>query len=318
MHRRYVSILWLAAIAGCLSLAAVVRSDEELESLVGYTGPPLWRVNKGDHELWLFGTLSAIPKHTKWSPVHVERVIADADQVLLPPGINASSLKPLQLLRVWFRARELSASPDGRPLAEVLPADLYLRYSKVRDRYVRRPGSLEEQRPVAVALRLYQGAVEQMGFASGRDVQNGIERIAKRAGVETVETQLHVDIEALLDYVSRVSPQAEVECFDKVIGALEAGETRGPERVQAWASGNIAALRDFDFPDIQRDCLALPGWPEDLQKTLRAANDEWLAAAERALADNRSTFGTLDVRNLMNPNGLLAQLQERGYEVQRP
>jgi hypothetical protein len=77
-------------------------------------------------------------------------------------------------------------------------------------------------------------------------------------------------------------------------------------------------LRRFDYPDIRKDCLAFPGWPEGLRETLRAANDTWLEAAERALSVNRSTFGALDLRDLLAPDGLLARLREQGYQVDEP
>ena len=44
----------------------------------------------------------------------------------------------------------------------------------------------------------------------------------------------------------------------------------------------------------------------------------WLAEAERALAENLSTFAVLDIVELLRENGLLAQLRARGYEVREP
>jgi hypothetical protein len=254
----------------------------------------------------------------KWTSAAVERAIGTSQEVLLPPGARAAlTLKPVQLVRAWHRAREMSRNPDGKHLVQVLPPDLYGRYSPLRDRYARRR-SLEQQRPIIVAVRVYQAAVEDMGLTSGRDIQNAIERLARRAGVEATDTQLHVDPDALLDQAARVPTQAELDCFTKVLETIERGEQQIAARARAWAVGDMEALRRFDYPDIRKDCLAFPGWPDALRETLQAANNKWVEAAERALSVNRSTFGMLDLRDLISPDGLLARLREQGYDVRAP
>jgi hypothetical protein len=319
--QNFVKILALAAAALALT-AMPARSEDEPETRIPgdhYPGPPLWRVSKGEHELWLFGTLSAIPRDMKWSSAAVEEVIGNAQEVLSPPGVRPMlTLKPVQLVRLWRRVRELSASPDGRPLAQVLPADLYRRYSAARDRYVGRYRNLEGLRPVVVAGRVYESAVEERGLVSGRDIESQIERGARRAGVKTTDTKLHADPDVLLDHAARVPAQADLDCFVKVLATIEADEQRLVPRALAWATGDIEALRKFDYPDIRRQCLAFPGWPPALKEFLDEADDQWLASAERALAENRTAFGTLDLRDLMTSNGLLAQLRERGYAVHVP
>jgi TraB family protein len=266
----------------------------------------------------LFGTLSTIPKEVRWSSTAVERAIGDSEEVLLPPGARAAlTLNPVVLIRAWRRAREMSRNPDGRQLAEALPPDLYGRYAAVRDRYARRR-SLDHLRPIIAASRVYQAAVEEMGLTSNRDVLSAIERLARRAGAEATDTQVHVDPDTLLDEAALVSTEAELDCFTKVLDIIERGENRLAARARAWASGDMDTLRRFDYPDIRKDCLAFPGWPEGLRETLRAANDKWLEAAERALSVNRSTFGAVDLRELLAPDGLLARLREQGYQVDEP
>jgi TraB/PrgY/gumN family len=315
--RLTVQLLQLAALAVVVAVVPRARADEPPDTTVaGQLGPPLWRVSKGDHELWLFGTLSAVPRDLRFSSAALEHVIGGAQQVLLPPGVSAApSLKPVALVRIWRRAREMSRSPSGEPLSAVLPPELYERYAPLRDRYGRRGG--EELRPIIAGMRLYESAVADLGLVSGRDVQRTIERAARRSGVEVTVTQLHGDPEELLDHAARVSQEAELDCFAKVLGMVEVAE-RIAARAHAWAEGDMQALRSFAAPDIRGDCLAHPGWPHAFSDYLQAASDRWLAAAETALAANRTTFGVLDLRELTSANGLLARLRERGYEVREP
>jgi hypothetical protein len=39
-------------------------------------GPGLWKVSKGDHVMWVLGTLSPLPRDMQWQAQEVEQVIA--------------------------------------------------------------------------------------------------------------------------------------------------------------------------------------------------------------------------------------------------
>jgi uncharacterized protein YbaP (TraB family) len=310
---------WLAAVAVIAAVTTSVHGDElpvQSTATADSPGPPLWRVSRGENELWLFGTLNSVPKGVKWKSAAVELAINNSQAVLLPPGARASiTLNPVQLVRAWHRARELSRNPDGGELAEVLPPDLYGRYVASRDRW--QADGFEQFRPIIAAARLHAAAVEHMGLMTGRDVQHTIERLARRRGIEATDTQLYVDPEALLDQAAHVSRLTELDCFAKALELIEQASTLDV-RARAWANGDIEALRRFAYPDIRKDCLAFPGWPEGLVATLQAAEDQWFEAAEHALSAHRSTFGTLDLRELNAADGLLARFRKSGYEIHAP
>src|SRR6185295_17451809 len=143
-----------ALILSICMIAASADSPEELTVTGRYPGPPLWKVSAGTHELLIFGTLPVIPKDITWGSVLVERAIARADEVLLPPGVDAAARNPFRYVGLFFRVRKLTRNEDGAPLKDVLPADLYARYATIRERYDG-PRSLEQERPVVVAGRLY-------------------------------------------------------------------------------------------------------------------------------------------------------------------
>jgi uncharacterized protein YbaP (TraB family) len=318
--RRFTSAAGLAAMAVAALVLPAGGGAPRAETVApASVGPPLWRVSRGEHELWLFGTVTTVPKDLAWDPRAVERAIAGSQEVLLPPGARAAvSLKPVHLVRAWRRARELGRNPRGSALSDVLPPELERRYAALRDRYASDDRGLEPLRPLLAAARLYDAAVAEMELESGRDVQESIERLAHRAKVASTDAQLHVDPHSLLDQAARVPKEAELDCVAKVFALIEAGDGTIEARARAWAAGDVAQLRLLNAPDIRKECLAHPGWPEGLRATLRAAEDKWFAAAEQALAENRSTFALLDMRELLAADGLLARFRERGYEVREP
>jgi hypothetical protein len=53
----------------------------------------------------------------------------------------------------------------------------------------------------------------------------------------------------------------------------------------------------------------------NLEQRVKAS---WLAAAETALGTNKSTFAMLSMSELLNPDGLVASLRAKGYQVDEP
>jgi uncharacterized protein YbaP (TraB family) len=306
-----------ALILSICVIAASADSPEELTVTGRYPGPPLWKVSAGTHELLIFGTLPVIPKDITWGSVLVERAIARADEVLLPPGVDAAAHNPFRYVGLFFRARKLTRNEDGAPLKDVLPADLYARYATIRERYDG-PRSLEQERPVVVAGRLYARAIDASKLTFGGKLQSSIQRLAKDAHVKRTDTEIRADPGDLLDAAQTLSRQAEIDCFATVLASIENDLPGIAERARAWAVGDIDALRRFDYPDIEGRCLAFAGTSEGLSDTLRRAQSAWLDAAQRALAENGTTFATLGVGDLLRPDGPLARLRELGYEVHEP
>jgi uncharacterized protein YbaP (TraB family) len=315
--KRYLRSVCAALSLTTLIFAASADPPEELTVTARYPGPPLWKVSSGTHELWIFGTLSVIPKDITWGSVIVERVIARADEMLLPPGIDAAARNPFRYVSLFFRVRKLTRNENGAPLKDVLPSDLYARYATIRDRYDG-PRSLEQERPAVVAGRLYTRAIDASGLAFGGKLQSSIERLARDAHVKRTDTEVRADPGELLDAAQALSRQAEIDCFATVLASIENDLPGIAERGRAWAVGDIAALRRFDYPDIEGECLSFAGTSEGLRTTLRRAEDAWLGAAQRALAANGTTFATLGVGELLRPDGPIARLRELGYEVHEP
>jgi uncharacterized protein YbaP (TraB family) len=300
-----------------IALAAAADPPEELTVTGRYPGPPLWKVTSGTHELWIFGTLPVIPKDITWGSVIVERVIARADEVLLPPGVDAAARNPFRYIGLFFRVRKLTRNENGAPLKDVLPADLYARYSTIRDRYDG-PRSLEQERPAVVAARLYARAIDKSGLTFGGKVQTSLDRLARDAHVTRTDTEIRADPGDLLDAAQTLSRQAEIDCFATALASIENDLPGIAARARAWAVGDIDALRRFDYPDIEGECLSFAGTSEGLRDTLRRTEQAWLDAAQRALSANGTTFATLSVGELLRSDGLLARLRDSGYEVREP
>ncbi|HEY6621350.1 MAG TPA: TraB/GumN family protein [Steroidobacteraceae bacterium] len=87
-------------------------------------GPGLWRVSKGDHELWILATLVPLPKNMTWRSRLVGTRIANSQLVLAPPEITADVgffHKP-KYAEALVHSQEI---PDGQTLDQIAPRLVY-------------------------------------------------------------------------------------------------------------------------------------------------------------------------------------------------
>lgn len=330
--------VWLLAacmVPSALAQTAIEQPDEVVVRGV-LPGPPLWRVTNGEHVLWIFGYVSPIPKDMQWESARVENVISRAQAYMPVPDVDVSvsplvALNPINIFRGIRLAKRLTHNPDDKTLEDVLPPELYQRYLALKTRYAPRDKDIDEQRPLVAGQRLAQLIQEEEDLDSPGDILRRIDRMAKRQrGVERIETDVKMRIdggyrsladraEALMDGISR---EDELACFEWNIGRMETDLEAMKSRANSWAQGyidefiNAPLRRGDDDPCFKLAFVSTE--TETISEILARAQDEWLTAAEQALAEYDTTLAVLHIRELLNKDGLLAKLKERGYSVREP
>ncbi len=311
------------------SVASADKTVVDLETMVvtgAQPGPGMWKVSKGDHALWILGTLSPLPKKMTWLARDVEAVIGQAQEVLGPPGVSfdpdVGIIRGALLIPSLLKARK---NPEGGTLQEVLPAGLYARWKALKATYIGRDAGVEKWRPMFAAYELYKEALDDSGLVQGGIVGPVITKAVKRHKVKQTSAVVKMKIEQPKKVIKEFSsaPLGDVECFGKTVNRLETDLATMTARANAWAVGDIEALRALPYDDQNRECLnafiqgsfAQRRGMSDLPARVEAA---WLTAAGAALEKNRVTFATLPISDLLKPDGYLDKLRAKGYAVEDP
>ena len=299
-------------------------------------GPPLWRVSRGDHILYIFPALSPVPDGMIWDSDRVAAVLEQSQEVLLAPDIDADLsttllLNPVNLFRGVRLARRISRNPDDATLEDVLPAELSARYQTIRARYFPREDDAEALRPLFAGTRLTDRVLREEGLVSGEAITRQLERMFRR-NRDLVQTEIAVVVdlkgsfsdlaERMETLVASLSQEQELKCFDQQLHRLESDLDAMKIRANAWAEGQVDEFRGIPLPGGDDDaCVLLLYESSEFETIEQLRNDldrRWLTAAEQALATNASTFAILDIVELLREDGLLAELGARGYEVREP
>jgi hypothetical protein len=288
-------------------------------------GPGLWKVRRGENTMWVLGTVSPLPRRMEWESRDVEKVIAQSQEVIEGPGVRIDAdigfFGKLVLAPKAFGARK---NPDGQTLQQVVPPDMYARWLVLKHKYVGDDRSVESYRPILAAMELYQEAIKDTGLRQGGVVWPVVERLAKRYKVPRTETMVTVMIQdpkvALQEL--RVSKLEDLDCFSRTLQRLESDLGAMRERANAWAVGDLEALKALPYTDQNEACRRAASQSAVLRKRTgdveAQAAARWIGAAEAALAKNRVTFAVLPMRELLKPDGYVAKLRAKGYAVEEP
>ena len=296
-------------------------------------GPGMWKVSKGNNVLWIVGTQTPVPQKMTWRARGLEAIVAQSQQVISEPSISISlrQIGYFKALIMLPSAMQVRKNPDGAMLKDIIPADLYARWLVVRDKYIDQynftdeENDIERWRPMFAALELYRKAINKSGLTSASPVWPVIRDAANKYKVKITEVKFEPAINdprgALKEL--RASRLADIDCFAKTIERIETDLAAMRIRANAWAMGDIGAIRRLPAIDQRAACetairdasfmktLSTQDWPAQVENM-------WLNTAEAALKNDAVAVAILPIARLVAPDGYLAKLRARGYVVQEP
>lgn len=288
-------------------------------------GPGLWKVSKGDHVLWVFGTYTPLPTKMEWRSQQVEAILAQSQEYLQPPTAEADVGFFSKVAMLPF-AIGFKKNPDGAHLKELVAEPVYARWLVLKTKYLGDDDDIERERPIFAANALYRKALEQAGLNGAPAAGKTLEKLIKQSGIKQTGTgiKLAVDDPVTMLREFKKTPLEDAACFAHTLTRLEVDIEAMRVRANAWAIGDLPTIEKLSYAGVQGACNAAimnsavvqrrPG----MQAVEARILESWLAAAEKSLATNVSTFATLQLKDMLDPKGYMAALQAKGYVVEKP
>jgi uncharacterized protein YbaP (TraB family) len=284
-----------------------------------HQGPRMWTVHRGDHVLWILGTVTPLPKKMVWQPDAVREVLAQSQEVVPAWPSYGIGANPFTALRVFIQWRRMQKPPDRLPLKDTLPPALYARVTALEAKYDPHDSRLEELRPMLAAERLTTRVLDASGLALHNEVQATVLTLAREQGVRVRQDKLKIDdpVDVLKD-MGATPLSAEIACLDAVVTRLESDLGPMQARARAWALGDVDTLRQLPHADEKTACITAVSTSERVRALIARAQDDWLTVVEDSLARNRGTLAVQSMDRLLGEHGALATLKARGYAVEGP
>ncbi|KLD67858.1 TraB/GumN family protein [Luteibacter rhizovicinus] len=289
-------------------------------------GPGLWKVTKGGHTLLILGSLAPIPQNMTWKADEVDDALAHASELILPPKVdikpNVGFFGKLALLPTLIGVRN---APDGATLKDTLPADVYARWLTVKARYIGDDRSVERYRPIFAVVELYKNAVKKSGLGKAGVITRTVVAIATKYNVKQTPVQytLLVDDPRKAVKEFKRSTLDDLSCFTLSVENIDAQLADMTRRGNAWATGDIGALRDDRTAKQRAACLDAVtdgGVAQRIGLTdiPKAVRDTWLGVVDNAMAHDTQAVAIVPIEDLLGDDGYLTALKARGYKVEAP
>lgn len=289
-------------------------------------GPGMWKVTKGEHVLWILGTLAPLPRRMDWEASDVEATIAGSQELLMPPTVTmkpeGAAFGGIFLIPSLMKARN---NPGKEKLEDVLPPDDYARWTKLKRQYLGRDRGVEKRRPILAAGDLFAEAIDDADLTLDNLAAKVARRAAKKHDLAITTPSVSIlikDPKATIREFATTSLD-DLECFRRTLDRLETDIEPMKLRANAWALGDIELLQTLPHNDNFRACtdalletrIAERHGFADLDAQVQA---RWLEAVDAAIGKNASSVALLPVRLLLREDSYLDALRARGFEVTPP
>ncbi len=280
---------------------------EEIVVVGRRSGVPIWRVQSGQSNLVLVGTINGVTKDTKWDPTSLVEALRRADRVMFPQmqRVKASPLAMLGYLAKWRRQATL---PEKQSLANYLTAEQFQRLVRLQRKGIAKRGS-EKTHPLHLAMNLRATAKGRVGY--GEDPDQYVMRAIGKYKLRLLPIQKRA-AKPLANELFEGSPSRHVPCLVDAITMAEAGPAAVALRSQDWARGRVAEVLRSPAEKVYQSCF-----PADLAREARekAAFHSNIA---RVLTEPQLTVAVLDLHSLAGRGGVLDSLVAEGHHVQGP
>ncbi|PKM37197.1 MAG: TraB/GumN family protein [Gammaproteobacteria bacterium HGW-Gammaproteobacteria-10] len=266
-----------------------------------YSETSLWRVSKGDAELYIGGTIHLLSVSDYPLPEAFERVYRKADKLVLEVDLAQLSEQEAQITMM----RRLQYI-DGTTLRDELNAETYAELQ----RFCRHAGipieSLQNLKPPLAAISLMMFELHRLGLAEA-GVDHFFSAKAQSdnkpvGALESLETQISV-----LEKMGRgqeneliLSTLREIQELPALLGQLKS----------AWRSGDLDTLDELGIAPMHSD------YPSLYRELLVNRNNAWVPKIEAMLSTPERELILVGVLHLAGEKGVLQQLCERGYVVE--
>ncbi len=258
----------------------------------------VWEIKKGKNILYLGGSIHVLRENDFPLPAAFETAFEKSDILVIEAEIDKVSNDALGKMISQF------ILPQGQTLKTVLNDTTYQKLKAECEKYSLPIESLQHFKPGMVMNILSLGNIQKLGFtAQGVDnyfLSKANEKKKKLNYLETVEFQLSL-LANMGNRYENEFVEYYLEDFDKI-------ETELLSLVSGWKNGTSTEI-EVELKDMQEK------FPTVYKDMFTDRNNNWIPKIEKYLSNSKVEFVIVGLAHMYGTDGLLAQLQQKGYEI---
>lgn len=262
---------------------------------------PVFKVTKGEDSVYIAGTFHLLTEGDYPLPAAFEEAYERADEIYFETDIKALETPEFQR-----KSLNILLYQNGSTLKSGLNEATYARFVEYAKSRNIDPMQLNSLNPTGVMLTITIMEYQARGF-----VAQGVDKFYfdkaqvdnKAIGwFETPDQQLAIidgfddeDPNALINYTLD-----EIKNFDSIVKALH----------ESWRSGDMATLTKLGIDSFD-------GYPEVYDVVIAQRNNSWMEKIEAMFGDEGTELVLVGALHLPGADGVLTQLTNKGYTVEK-
>ncbi len=272
-----------------------------LISGVAVADASVWRVSKGDHQLFIGGTIHVLQEQDYPLPPEFERAYVQAEKLVFEVDLaQAGSLAFQQELM------QAALYDDGSTLVS------HVRPSTFRQLEVfmqRRSMALEHFTSFKVGMLVLILTINELN-RHGIEGEGVDQYFSARAAQDSKPIISLESIEQQIQFLANMGKGEEDELVLQTIEELNNLGAEFSALKSAWQRGDTQALVTLGLEDFKK-------FPAAYQSMLVNRNRAWLPKIEALLEDQVVEYVLVGVLHLVGEDSVLAMLEARGYQVEQ-
>ncbi|MFW5444357.1 MAG: TraB/GumN family protein [Methylococcaceae bacterium] len=261
----------------------------------------LWKVSKGNSELYIGGTIHLLSASDYPLPVEFEQAYKQAQTIVFETDLTAMVQPDVQqkmIQRLMYH--------NGKVLKDDLRAETY----QALVDYVTSKGLMIELinqfKPPLAIITLLMTELQRLGMAN-TGVDNYFNKKAMADGKDLDELE---SVQVQLDVIANMGKGQEDEMILSTIAEMKELSSIMKDMKAAWRKGDIKQLEKIGISPMKKD------FPDLYRLLLVDRNNDWVPKIEALLATPETEFVLVGALHLVTKDGVISKLRAMGYKVE--
>ncbi len=314
---RYSAVQMLALAVGLLSAdasaqtAPITWGEPEIVEVQAAPGPAVWHLTRGESEVWILGTVGAMPDGLSWNKEYLRELLDGAREILLPPRPSIGVFEG-----AWFLLTHGSefSLPRGQSLEPSLSPELRARFVTLREKLDEDEGRYRTDTPLRAALRLFQDLNDKLDL-SRDEPRDTIRNLARSKRVPFAPIARYEVLDAAEDVLKLDLAQQKV-CLAQSVEDIDRAYANTIPAAQAWAIGDIRNVKAHYGESRLLDCITAAVHSVADINARNVADTS--AAIDAALRKPGKAIAVIDIGPLLRRGGVLERLKAAQVSIEGP
>ncbi len=293
-------------IAGLALSASLLPAKAAPAEVLGDTrfemsGPAMWLIEDEDTELYLFGSVHALPPELDWQRDELIEVMNTADIIFFETTSRDSSDDFMAFFRMGI------AGP-GEALHDVLNEEQLSLLAETLSEVGLDLESFRGQKPWFASLMISFAVMDMQGAAAEDGVENWMERqLAMDRDVRSLEDSLLV-----ASSFSELTTEEQIDMLMDGLGEEDMSASMGENMLRAWMKGNPDGLYRGSFREMSEE------QPNVYEIMITRRNTQWAQTLDTLMDEQPGRIlVVVGAGHLAGPESVILMMEELGREAEQ-